>query len=174
MPQTVIQAPGRRLLRDIPLAFIRRGGHEKRKVDAHIALVPFIDLLLCVVLFLLMSFSATGEIRVQANLPVASSGVALESAPIVAVDEDRVTVDGRHVADTRGLLQGSQLERIGPLVRDLETQRTNWSALHPSEPFTGHVIIQASRVVDYRAVRKVLFSVSQAGYRGIQLAVRPR
>ena len=77
---TGIRVPGARLLRDVPFAFISSGGRAKRVVDAHIALVPFIDFLLCMVLFLLMSFSATGEARVLADLPHADHGGDLELA----------------------------------------------------------------------------------------------
>ena len=85
-----------------------------------------------------------------------------------------MTIEGRHVADTRALLERTELERIEPLVRDLEIQRNNWAMLHPQDDFTGHVVVQAGRDVDYRAIRKVLFSVGQAGYGGMQLAVRER
>lgn len=147
---------------------------KKKKVDAHVALVPFIDFLLCVVLFLLMSFSATGEMTVSADLPDADHGTTIETAPIIAIDANQVTIDGRRVADTRALLANSNLERIDPLVRDLEIQAANWPLLHPTDEFTGHVIVQADRDVDFRAIRKVLFSVAQAGYGGTQLAVRQR
>lgn len=170
-----IGAPGPRLLRDVPFRFIEARGRAKRSVDAQITLVPFIDFLLTVVVFLLMSFSTTGEITVLPGLPDAANGADdATNAPIVAIDADQVTVDGRRVADTRALLADARLARVEPLVRDLTVARDNWRVLHPGQEAPGNVVVQVSREVDFRAVRKVLFSVAQAGYGGVGLAVRPR
>ncbi len=170
-----VQQPGARLCASVPLASFRGGRSGKKKVDAQIALIPFIDLLLTVVVFLLMSFSATGQIPLaSAEVPEAHSGVELSLAPVVAVDRIVVTVDGRRVADTGSLMADARLARVDALVADLETVRRTWELLHPNEAFPGRVIVQIDRAVDYRVVRKVLFSAAQAGYTGIDLAVRPR
>lgn len=169
-----VQQPGARLSAGVPLAS-SRGRSGKKKVDAQIALIPFIDLLLTVVVFLLMSFSATGQIPLaSAEVPEAERGAELTIAPVVAVDRAVVSVDGRRVADTGSLMTDARLERVDALVADLETVRHTWEVLHPNEAFPGRVILQIDRAVDYRVVRKVLFSAEQAGYAGIDLAVRPR
>lgn len=170
-----ISTPGARLLRDLPFRFMDTRARQKRSVDAPITLVPFIDFLLTVVVFLLMSFSTSGEITVLPGLPDAQHGADVSTnAPVIAIDADQVTVDGRRVAETRALLADARLARVDPLVRDLEIQRDNWELLHPGQDAPNDVVVQASREVDFRAVRKVLFSVTQAGYGGVGLAVRPR
>jgi biopolymer transport protein ExbD len=146
---------------------------SRKKMDVAIALVPFVDLLLTVVVFLLTTFSVS-EIPLAADLPDADNGTALASAPIISVDRSVVTVDGQRVADTPSLLADSDLARVEQLVLGLEHARTNWETLHPGQAFEGRVVLQVDRAVDYRAVRKVLFSASQAGYGGISLAVRER
>ncbi|HBQ13213.1 MAG TPA: hypothetical protein DEF51_19415 [Myxococcales bacterium] len=165
-----IRSPGARLLRDVPLRFIdgQKGG--RKSVDAQVALIPFIDLLLTVLVFLLMSFSADG-LSAQADLPAAEHGGPLELAPVVTVDRHGVLVDGRRVADVASLGADARLARIEPLVHDLEVARETWRVLHPGQEFPGRVIVQADRSTDFRVLRKVLFSVGQAGYPGIQLAV---
>lgn len=170
-----IEAPGARLLRDLPFRFMATGAREKRSVDAQITLVPFIDFLLTVVVFLLMSFSSSGEISVLPGLPDAAHGADDATlAPVIAIDADEVTVDGRRVADTRALLADARVARVEPLVHHLEVTRHNWETLHPGQDAPTDVVVQVSREVDFRAVRKVLFSVTQAGYGGVGLAVRPR
>ncbi len=172
---TTIRPPGPRLLRSIPFSFQSADARARRKVDAPITLIPFIDFLLTVVVFLLMSFSASGELVTPAGLPSALNGAELDRGPIITIDEDRVTIDGRHVAQTRDLLEGSGLERVEPLVRDLEIQRQNYDLLHPSDRGTVRpILVLASGGVDYRAIRKVLFSSAQAGFEGAELAVRQR
>ncbi len=167
-----IAAPGPRLCARIPLSFVRVGRSGKKRVDASIALIPFIDFLLTVVVFLLMSFSAEGQIPAAADLPDAANGEGIESAPIVSVDRSVITVDGRRVADTESLMNGARLERIEPLMAQLAAIRQSWNMLHPRDPFEGRVVIQIDRSIDYRVVRKVLFTAAQAGFGDFELAVR--
>lgn len=169
-----IAAPGPRLCASIPFSFIRAGRTGKKRVDASIALIPFIDFLLTVVVFLLMSFSAEGQIPLTTELPGAANGAELESAPVVSVDPSVITVDGRRVADSATLMSSARTEPIDPLVAELRTVRRSWEILHPHQPFTGRAVVQIDRSMDYRVVRKVLASLGQAGFAELDLAVRAR
>lgn len=171
-----IHNPGRVLLHHIPLKFVhdRVAGGGRKGVDVSIALIPFIDFLITLVVFLLTSFSATGELLAQRPnlvMPEASNVIDLEIAPIIAIDPQVVTLDNRRMADTASLAASPQLERIEQLVQDLETLKRNWSILHPNDQFTGTVILQADRNVDFRVVKKVMFSAAQAGYTNVSFAV---
>ncbi len=171
-----IHNPGRVLLHHIPLKFVhdRVAGGGRKGVDVSIALIPFIDFLITLVVFLLTSFSATGELLAQRPnlvMPEASNVIDLEIAPIIAIDPQVVTLDNRRMADTASLAASPQLERIEQLVQDLETLKRNWSILHPNDQFTGTVILQADRGVDFRVVKKVMFSAAQAGYTNVSFAV---
>lgn len=171
-----VKKPEKELLHHVPLKFVRSkvAGGGRKSVDTAIPLIPFIDFLITLVVFLLSSFSASGELlsqRPNLVMPNASNAVDLELAPIVAIDSHVVTLDGRRMADTPTLAQSAGLERIDALVNDLETMHRNWSILHPRDPFPGTVIIQADRDVDMRVVKKVMFSAAQAGYANISFAV---
>lgn len=171
-----IHTPGRVLLHHIPLKFVhdRVAGGGRKSVDVSIALIPFIDFLITLVVFLLTSFSATGELLAQRPnliMPEATNVVDLEIAPIIAIDPQVVTLDNRRMADTASLAASPQLERIEQLVQDLETLKRNWSILHPNEQFSGTVILQADRGVDFRVIKKVMFSAAQAGYTNVSFAV---
>jgi biopolymer transport protein ExbD len=171
-----VHQPGRRLLHEIPLKFVhdRVAGGGRKAVDVSIALIPFIDFLIVLVLFLLMSFSASGELLAQQptiTLPDATHATDLEVAPVIAIDARVVTLDGRRMADSQSLAQSAELERIEQLVQDLETLKRNWSVLHPTKPFEGAIIMQADRGVDFRVVKKVMFSAAQAGYANVSFAV---
>ena len=60
------------------------------------------------------------------TLPNAAHVEALELAPIIAIDDRVVTLDGARVADTQTLASSPQVERIEQLVQQLETLRRNW------------------------------------------------
>lgn len=171
-----IHKPEKVLLHHIPLKFVRSkvAGGGRKALDANIPLVPFIDFLITLVVFLLSSFSASGELiaqRAGLTMPNASNAIDLELAPIVQIDSNVITLDGRRMADVATLAQAAGVERIEPLVQDLETMSRNWSILHPREPFSGTVIVQADRAVDFRVIKKVMFSAAQAGYSNISFAV---
>jgi biopolymer transport protein ExbD len=171
-----IRQPGRVLLRDVPLEFVSKkvSGHGAKAVDVSIPLVPFIDFLIVLVVFLLISFSASGELLAQkANLkmPKASNVVDIDISPVIAVDPVVITLDGRRMADTATLAADPKVERIEQLIQDLETLKRNWSILHPQEPFPGQVILQADVSIDYRVIKKLMFSTAQAGYANVSFAV---
>jgi biopolymer transport protein ExbD len=171
-----VNQPGRVLLRNVPLDFVARKvtGHGAKPVDIAIPLVPFIDFLIVLVVFLLISFSASGELLAQkANLkmPKAANVVDIEISPVIAVDPVVITLDGRRMADTATLAADPKVERIEQLIQDLETLKRNWSILHPQEPFPGQVIMQADVSIDYRVIKKLMFSTAQAGYANVSFAV---
>jgi biopolymer transport protein ExbD len=171
-----IGKPGRVLLHHVPLKFVAKktGGGGAKAVDVAIPLVPFIDFLITLVVFLLMSFSASGELLAQKNnlkMPKAENVVDLEIAPVISVDTVVVTLDGRRMADTATLASDPKVERIEQLIQDLETLKRNWSILHPQEPFPGQVVMQADVSTDYRVIKKLMFSAAQAGYANISFAV---
>ena len=171
-----IHRPGAVLLRNVPLPFVRAraAGGGRKALDAQIPLVPFIDFLIVLVVFLLSSFDASGELPVAMALPEAEHASALDIAPVIAIDARSVTLDGRRVADTASLTERSERVRIEPLVDDLETLRANWRVLHPNEPFPAAVVLSADRSIDYRVIQHVMFTAAQAGYGNIRLAVSER
>ena len=79
-----IQEPGRRLMHSVPLKFVQKrvkgGGH--RPINAGLSLTSMIDFLVVTVVFLLMTFDASGE--KPANelwIPVPVSKVVLPFCP---------------------------------------------------------------------------------------------
>lgn len=171
-----IHKPGKVLLTQVPLKFVRKkvSGGGKKSVDHEIPLVPFIDFLVTLVVFLLTSFSASGELLAQQpnlKMPDAKNVVDLEVFPVIAINPDVITLDGRRIADTRTLEADARVERMEQLIQELETLKHNWTILHPSEPFPGTVILQADKNIDFRVIKKVMFSCAQAAYANISFAV---
>jgi biopolymer transport protein ExbD len=171
-----VDKPGKVLLRTVPLAFVSKKvtGHGRKGTNTEIPLIPFIDFLIVLVVFLLISFSASGELLAQKpnlTMPKASNVVNMEMAPVIAIDPIVVTLDGRRMADTATLAADPKVERMEQLIQDLETMKRNWSILHPQEPFPGQVIMQADVSIDFRVIKKLMFSASQAGYANVSFAV---
>jgi biopolymer transport protein ExbD len=155
-------------------------GHAGRKSSfAALNLVAYIDMMTMLVIFLLMSFSATGEILfVQKNivLPDAQNWTDLERAPVVGVSKDVVTLDGSQVATTDELNKDSSTGdfKIAELHDKLVTLKNNYKLLHPSEDFNGIAIIQSDKNVEFKILKKIMYSIAVAGYQNVNFAVTPK
>ena len=103
----------------IPLKFVQKkvAGGGGRALNQEIPLIPFIDFLLCIVLFLLASFSATGELPVDKNvkLPNAENVLDMTDAPMVAITGTQILVDGHPAGSTRVVEEANRLQRIDEL-----------------------------------------------------------
>jgi biopolymer transport protein ExbD len=171
-----IGKPGVVLLHNVPLKFVQKkvAGGGAKQTNMEIPLIPFIDFLIVLVVFLLISFSASGELLAQKPsivMPKATNVSTLEISPVIAVDQYVVTLDGRRMADTATLASSPKVERMEQMIQDLETLKRNWSILHPQEPFPGHIIMQADVNIDYRVIKKIMFSAAQAQYGNVSFAV---
>src|SRR5947209_8029657 len=102
-----IKKPGHHLGQDIPLRVARKGAHSsKRGIYATLYLTSLVDMFMILVVFLLQTFAASGEIAfIQKNiiLPQAVNWKDLERAPIIGVSSDAVTLDGQPVANADDL-----------------------------------------------------------------------
>ena len=91
-----VHVAGPRLYRSLKFQHLGKaisGG--KRSSNVALNLTPFVDMMTILVTFLLMVFSASGEIlRAQAGLelPVAQSKAALQRAPIIVISETSIAV----------------------------------------------------------------------------------
>ena len=172
----LIETPGPRLRKFVLLKFVKGGGHGRKSSYAELNLTSMVDMLTILVVFLLQTFSASGELlSVQKNivLPEAQNFKDLEQAPIIAVAQDSVTLNGAMEADAAELNQENTTDwKIAKLHDDLVTLKNNYKLLHPSENFAGTVIVQADRNVDFKVVKKVMYSCAVAGYGNVNFAVQ--
>ncbi|MEB2311627.1 MAG: biopolymer transporter ExbD [Sorangiineae bacterium] len=171
-----IQVPGRRLLHNINLGFVRKkvSGGGGRAVNQEIPLIPFIDFLLCIVLFLLASFSATGELPVDKNvkLPAAENVLDMVDAPMVAITGTQILVDGHGAGSTRAIEEANRLQRIDELFNVLKNKRELWKQLNPGKPFPGVAVIQCDRRVPALVVKSVFQTAAFAGYPNVSFMVQ--
>ncbi len=104
-----VQPPGPRLYSSLPFRHLGQSVKQgsKRAVDVHLNVVPFVDMMTILVTFLLMVFSASGElISAQRGLvmPNATNQDKLKRAPIIIVTRDTISLNGQGV--------GTQVDRI--------------------------------------------------------------
>jgi biopolymer transport protein ExbD len=173
-----IAVPGRRLLASIPLGFVRNkvGGGGSKSVNHEIPLIPFIDFLLCIVLFLLASFSASGELPIDKNvqLPSASNVDTMVDAPMVAITGTQILVDGIPAGSTRAIEEANRLQKIDELFNILKNKRDLWTQVNPNKPFGGVCVLQVDRRVSALVVKSVFQTAAYAGYPNVSFMVKKR
>ncbi len=90
-----VHAAGPRLYKSIKFAHLGKTAGGSRGSNVSMNLTPFVDMMTILVTFLLMVFSASGEILQQQKdleLPVAAQQAALQDAPIIVVTSQGVAV----------------------------------------------------------------------------------
>ena len=171
----VVHQPGRRLMMHVPLKYVWKkvAGHGSRGVNPSLNLTSYIDFLLVTVIFLLMTFSASGEITVDRNvkLPKAENVDDVIDAPMVAVNGNQVLVDGALAGSTRAIEELGRLQKIDELFNLLKAKRELWKQVQPNKPFPGVCILQVDQDVPALVVKSVFQTAAFAGYPNVSFMV---
>lgn len=194
-----VHAPGPRLLSSIPFKHLGGGGGGgKKATNVSLNVVPFVDMMTILVTFLLMSFSATGEIVMAqrgVELPSATNKAQLKRAPIIVVSADSIAFEGEGMADPRALEADTSMEwKIVELYERLRKERTDFelnvdqlsdeekkfcrSATPPTNPaetcLRGLLILQADKNTSAKVINRVLKTAYAADYKNIMFAINSR
>jgi len=119
------------------------------------------------VVFLLVNFSVEGEIFTPSRdvcLPGSESRVPARPALSVEVSLSGISVDGEPVAALAATMEGDAM-LIAPLKEMLASRRLGATGLPP-------LTIQCDRAIDFRVLKKVVYTCSQAGGSDFALLVR--
>jgi len=159
--------------------FGKRFARAKRAVYAALTLTSLVDVMTIIVIFLLMNFSANGEVLYMTKdirLPDAYHGAQLERAPVISVSADAVTFDGRMLLNTEQLAKGDALS-VPELEDALRDEKRRYETIHaddPDHPFRGLVNVQADRRIPFKVIKRVMFSCNQSGFANINFAALSR
>jgi biopolymer transport protein ExbD len=170
-----VAQPNRRLMHFVPLAFVRKkvtgGGHKN--VNAGLSLTSMIDFLIVVVVFLLMTFSASGETPPSKGLtlPQAENTLDMIDAPMVAINGSQILVDGAAAGNTHQIEDVKRLQRIEELFNILKGKREVWKQLHPGKDFPGVVVLQVDQDVTAVVVKSTFQTAAFAGYPNVSFMV---
>src|SRR3954465_14560165 len=106
-----VHAAGPRVYHSVKFKhLVKKSGSSagKRASNISLNLVPFVDMMTMLVCFLLMVFSASGEL-LQAqrglDLPIAESKQTLQQAPVIIVTKSEITYQGQLVATVESALR---------------------------------------------------------------------
>src|SRR3954469_18139135 len=176
-----IQAPGKRpgARLEHSKVFGKKFVRAKKVGYASLMLTSLVDMFTIIVIFLLMNFSANGEVLYMSKdikLPDAYHGAQLERAPVISVSADAVTFDGRMLLQTADLEKGDVLN-VPELEDALREEKRRYEQIHandPDHPFRGLVNVQADRRIPFKVIKRVMFACNQSGFGNINFAALSR
>jgi biopolymer transport protein ExbD len=149
-------------------------GHKPTNADLNV--VPMVDMMVMLVIFLLQQYSSTGEVlymQKDIRLPDANHGQVIEIAPVIAISPEQVVVTGVKVADVADLDREGGYLNIPGLEERLRDEKKRWDFIHQQDPdkkWDGAVNIQADKGVPFRIVKRVMYSAAVAGYFNVNFA----
>jgi biopolymer transport protein ExbD len=138
-----------------------------------------VDMMTMLVVFLLSTFSATGELIMSqkgVELPSALNDKELERAPIVTITRDSVSFRGDPVAETKNLLEDQSAEwKIPELFDRLQLEKFNFEKQDISEDLKrklrGLIVLQADKQVDAKVLNRVMKTAYAAEYTEVMFAI---
>ena len=165
----------------------------KRDVTAILSLTAMVDMFTVLVIFLLQNYNATGEILYipkEVTLPKATSVRELKPAHVVTISSKEILLDKDSVAtfeeikgqedwmiqklkvqliDALAKSKAEQESKLQNKIRDVVETTKGQSEDDPNA--WSKVTIQADKSVDFLTVKKVLYTVTDAGASEINFAV---
>ncbi|MCB0350954.1 MAG: biopolymer transporter ExbD [Bdellovibrionales bacterium] len=137
-----------------------KGHSRKKEVHADLLLTALIDAFSILVIFLLMSFSSTGDILSigkDTELPKAMLTDMLERNTLVKIEEGQIFVEDQAVT-------------VNELVEKLVAVRKSLAS-SVTEDAGAALTIQADRRVQYEFLSQIVQAASHAGFGDIHFAV---
>ncbi|HEX3765282.1 MAG TPA: biopolymer transporter ExbD [Kofleriaceae bacterium] len=198
-----IQAAGPRLYRSIKFKHLVRGAGSagaSRASNISLNLTPFVDMMTILVTFLLMVFSASGEL-LQAvkglELPIAQAHDTLQQAPVIIVTKTEITYQGQLVATVDSVMRDDSptfkidalFERLDAaakkiredvaygrqakdLLKSCEDAKQNIRPQPGKICPDGLAILQADESTDARLINKIVNTAKAAGFDNLLFAVK--
>lgn len=191
-----VHNPGPRLYHSIPFKHLAQVGHgsgPKGGGNVNMNLTPFVDMMTILVTFLLMVFSASGEILTQQpgmELPTAAQQAQLQNAPVITVTNTAITFNNEHMTETESVLtdqspqwkivelfermnQERQLFKMGfdglPAVEQERCKSPK--ADDPLKCLDGLAILQADKNIQAKVISRIIKTANAAGYVNLMFAV---
>ncbi len=151
--------------------------HRKRLHGAsHFALIPFIDMMTILVVFLLAHTAEVDILPNSKNIAIPQSLSERKPSPtvVVMITKDSLFVDGKLVS-SMAQLEASNDAVIAPLKAALMAQNdTILSSAHKADISKREVTIMGDKSTPYRLLKRIMLTCTEAEYGKVSFAVVER
>ena len=155
----------------------RRRWASRLRGHTGLSLTSLMDILTCLLFFVLKSFVAGGESTVPPpglRLPGSSAEHAQSTSLVVAIQKDAIYVGGERVASVQEAEASPQMI-IAPLAERVKAARAQMDDIALQRGRTrqaSHLVtIQGDSDIEFRVLQKVMYTLDQGGFPDIALAV---
>jgi len=141
-----------------------------------VSLTSLMDILTCLLFFVLKSFVAGGEVTVPPpglELPKSTAEQAMKSSLVIAIDREAILVGSERITTVREAMASDQM-LIEPLAARLKAAREQMHeiAIMKGDTLEDHVVtIQGDEEIEFRVLQKVMYTLNDGGFQDIALAV---
>jgi len=155
-------------------SFVRKP--RRREPTFTLRLTSMIDVFTILLVFLLKSYSADGQIMTvskELSLPISTSIKSPETSSIIMITEKMILVDGRPLMSVKDAIESKNL-RLENLYKDLRAKRLmaeSVSQLDEKMAFRGDITIQGDSKIPFEVLKRVMYTCGQVGYNNMLLAV---
>ena len=162
-------------------------GGSSRNIIAALSLTAMVDMFTVLTIFLLQNYNATGEvihIPKGVKLPEASITRVLKPSHVVIIGEDTIDLDDHAVSKVENVKNQKDWEIlslkkaiVSAFDRDIIEQnrklrsRLKSAVRGQEQEINRKITLQADRSVDFLTIKKVMFTISNAGGEEINFAV---
>lgn len=172
----------------------RPAGKKGRNVVAMLSLTAMVDMFTVLVVFLLQNYQTTGEvleINDEVKLPIASAVKELRPAHVVIISKEQLILDQYKLATFEQIKAQPDwkienlFNRLTDAFRQAEDRRrasglgtlkeavneTKQNVLKADPKDDRRVTVQADKEIDFLTIKKVMYTITEAGASEINFAV---
>lgn len=149
---------------------------KKRPIQFTLKLTSMIDMFTILLIFLLKSFSAEGQIMTVApdlQLPESTAQKPPQSVSVIAVTNEWILLDGKQIVPVSEVILSKQLliPRLAKELKNLRVISEKVGEISADMGFTGKISIQGDKQIPYQLLKSVMYTCGQIGYNDMLLAV---
>jgi len=144
-----------------------------------VQLTSLVDIMTILLVFLLKSFSAEGEIVTTSEgltLPASTAQKKPELALKISISNNDVMLEGHRVVKLETMMQSEEV--LIPELEAVLSERRRQTELiaknSTNVTFKGDVIIEADRKIPYKVLQKIMYTCGQTGYSNFALLVQKK
>lgn len=149
---------------------------HNRSKEVALKLTSMIDMFTILLVFLLKSYSAEGQIMSVSpdlNLPESTAQKAPQTTSIIAITEESILLDGKMLTTVNDVMnnKGLMIPELLTELQKLKNLSERVGELSSDIGFTGKISIQGDRELPYLIIKKIMFTCGKVGYNDMLLAV---
>jgi biopolymer transport protein ExbD len=109
----------------------------------------------------------------EIQLPTASHSTEIERAPVVAITDNFIGLEGQKVVDVDQIAHDEilNIQQLEDSLRDLKKREEFVHQMDKEHQFEGKINIQADKKTHFKIVKRVMYSCAMAGFQNINFAV---